>query len=314
MPWRIAILLLAAAAAGLSAGKERQSTQGEADRIRVSSEMVLVDASVVDTHGHPISGLNKANFRLFENHSEKKISWFGEDEAPVSIVVLFDTSGSMDGKLKRSAQAVAELMRYSQTGDEFALFTFASEPRLVLPWTRDDDAIPAALLDERTQGTTALIDALYEAGKYAAAASNTRRLLFVLTDGGDNNSRWREKQVLRHLQEMDVELYAVDIHETSFTAVSPELAGGPALLERMCSGLSGRYVSVDRMGDLAGAVDRIRREIRSQYVLGYRPDAIERDGRFHPLEVKVSPPAGVHRVSVRWRRGWREPQGEGSVE
>ena len=236
MAWRTAILLLAFACTGIAADDGWPNSQGEAERIRVSSEMVLVDASVVDAHGRPIPGLTQANFRLFENHAEKKISWFGEDEAPVSIVVVFDTSGSMDGKLKQGAEAVARLLRYSQTGDEFALFTFANQPQLVQTWTRDDAAIPAALMNTRTHGSTALVDALYEAGRYAGTAANSRRLLFVLTDGGDNNSRWRETQVLKQLQETDVELYAVDIHDTSFTSAFPGVAEGPALLERMCTG------------------------------------------------------------------------------
>jgi Ca-activated chloride channel family protein len=304
---RIAILLLAAGTPGVVAA-------GEANRFRVSSEMVLVNTSVVDSHGRPIAGLTKDNFRLFESHREKKIAWFSEDQAPVSMVIVFDTSGSMEGKLKRCAEAVAELLRSSQTGDEFALMTFSNQPQLVRKWTHDEAAIPAALLNERAHGTTAVIDALQMAGRYANTGSNSRKLIFVVSDGGDNSSRWRETQVLQQLQEMDLELYAVDIRESAFTPSYPGLAEGPGLLDRLCDSLSGRYMAVDRMGDLTGAVERIRREIRSQYVLGYRPGALERDGRFHPVEVKVAPPAGMHRISVRWRRGWREPQSEGAVE
>ncbi|MGA2182796.1 MAG: VWA domain-containing protein [Bryobacteraceae bacterium] len=311
---RIAILFLSAMISGAVAGDRRPSDEGEASRFRVSSEMVLVNASVVDSRGRPISGLSKENFRLFENHAEKKIAWFSEDQAPVSMVIVFDTSGSMEGKLNRCAEAVAELLRSSQTGDEFALVTFSNQPQLVRAWTRDEAAVPAALLNARAHGTTAVIDALHMAGRYANTGANPRKLLFVLSDGGDNSSRWREPQVLRQLQELDLELYAVDIRESGFTPPYPGVNEGPGLLDRMCDGLSGRYIAVERMGDLADAVERIRREIRSQYVLGYRPGALERDGRFHPVEVKVAPPAGMHRITVRWRRGWREPQGEGAVE
>jgi len=306
---QVAILLLAATLPGAAAGDQRHSDEGEASRFRVSSEMVLVNASVVDSRGRPIPGLTKENFRLFENHAEKQIAWFSEDQTPVSMVVVFDTSGSMNGKLERCAEAVAELLGLSQKDDEFALVTFSNQPRLAQAWTRDEAAIPAALLNARAHGTTAMIDALHMAGRYANSGANARKLIFVLSDGGDNSSRWRETEVLRQLQEMDLELYAVDIREPGFTPAYPGLLEGPGLLDRLCDGLSGRYIAVDRVGELAGAVERIQREIRSQYVLGYRPGELRRDGRFHPVEVKVAPPAGIHRISVRWRRGWREPRG-----
>jgi Ca-activated chloride channel homolog len=304
----IALFLLAAAIPA-AAGDKRQTDEGEASRFRVSSDMVLVNASVVDSHGRPIPGLTRENFRLFESHAEKKIAWFSEDQTPVSMVIVFDTSGSMEGKLNRCAEAVADLLNSSQPGDEFALVTFSNQPQLAQTWTRDDAAIPAALLSARSHGTTAMIDALRMAGRYANTGANARKLIFVLTDGGDNNSRWTETQVRRQLEELDLELYAVDIRDPGAVSRYPGIPDGPVLLERMCDALSGRYVAVDRMGELAGAIDRIRSEIRSQYILGYRPDELTRDGRFHPVEVKVMPPAGMHRISVRWRRGWREPQG-----
>ena len=306
--------LLALVLPALGAGDRPSAQQGEASRIRVSSEIVLVDASVVDSHGRAIAGLTKANFRLFENHAERKISWFSEDQTPVSMVVVFDTSGSMVSKLTRCAEAVAELLRSAEKGDEFALVTFSSRAQLAQTWTRDDAAISGALLNARAHGTTALLDAIDMAGHYAARGANPRKVMFVLSDGGDNASRLRELQVRRRLEEMDIELYAVDIREGDSPMAWPGVLEGPQLLDRLCDDLSGRYVPVERMSDLADAVERIRREIRSQYVLGYRPEALARDGRFHTLQVRVTPPPGMHRVSVRWRRGWREPRGQGAVD
>ena len=310
---RIAVLM-AFTLSALVAGDRLNAPENEPGRIRVSSEIVLVNASVVDSHGRAIAGLTKANFRLFENHAERQISWFSEDQTPVSLVVVFDTSGSMAGKLTHCAQAVAELLRTAQNGDEFALFTFSNRVELAQAWTHDDAAVTSALLNARAHGTTALLDAVDTAGHYAAQGANPRKVMFVLTDGGDNASRFREIQVRRRLEEMDIELYAVDIREGDMPIAWPGVLEGPQLLDRLCDDLSGRYVPVERVNDLADAVERVRREIRSQYVLGYRPDPLARDGRFHPLQVRVTPPSGVHRVSVRWRRGWREPQGEGSVD
>jgi len=300
--------LLALTLPAFAAGNQRHPEEGEAGRIRVSSEMVLVNASVVDSRGRPVPGLMKANFRLFENRDEKNIASFSEDQAPVSMTIVFDTSGSMAGKLQRCAQAVEDILKSAQSGDEFALVTFADRPQVVQPWTRDDAAISAALLDARAHGSTALLDAIDLAGHYAATGANARKVMFVLSDGGDNASRFRENQVRRRLEEMDIELYAVDIRDDSVSLAWPAELEGPGLLDRLCDALSGRYIPIERMADLPDAIERIRTEIRSQYVLGYRPGPLSRDGRFHLLQVRVTPPPGMHRISVRWRRGWREPR------
>jgi len=306
--------MLAAAVSGPVAGDKHNDDEGEASRFRVSSDMVLVNASVLDSRGRPISGLTRDNFRLYESHAEKAITWFSEDQTPVSMVIVFDTSGSMEGKLQRCGEAVSELLRSTQAGDEFALVTFSNQPQLAQTWTHDDSAISSALLNARAHGTTAMIDALRMAGKYARSGANPRKLLFVLSDGGDNSSRWTENELRHQLEETDLELYAVDIQESGALSRFPGIVDGPGLLDRLCEALSGRYVPVDRMAELGDAVEKIRREIRAQYVLGYRPDALDRDGRFHRVELKVTPPAGMHRISVRYRRGWREPESQRAVQ
>jgi Ca-activated chloride channel homolog len=306
--------MLAAAVSGAVAGDKHNDDEGEASRFRVSSEMVLVNASVLDSRGRPISGLTRDNFRLYESHAEMPITWFSEDQTPVSMVIVFDTSGSMEGKLQRCGEAVSELLRSTQAGDEFALVTFSNQPQLAQTWTRDDSAISGALLNARAHGSTAMIDALRMAGKYAHTGANPRKLVFVLSDGGDNSSRWTESGLRHQLEEMDLELYAVDIQEAGALSRFPGVIDGPGLLDRLCEALSGRYVPVDRMGELTDAVEKIRREIRAQYVLGYRPDALDRDGRFHRVELKVTPPAGMHRISVRYRRGWRDTESQQAVQ
>jgi Ca-activated chloride channel family protein len=195
------------------------------------------------------------------------------------MVIVFDTSGSMDGKLQRCEEAVSEPLSYTQAGDEFALVTFSNQPQLVQTWTHDESEISSALLNARAHGATAMIDALRMAGEYARTGANPRKLL-----------------------------------DPGALSRFPGVIDGPGLLERLCEALSGRYVPVDRMGELGDAVKKIHREIRAQYVLGYRPDTLDRDGRFHRVELKVIPPPGMHRIALRYRRGWREPQSQRAVQ
>jgi Ca-activated chloride channel family protein len=276
---RFAILMLAAAASGAVAGDKRNNDEGAASRFRVSSDMVLVNASVLDSRGRPISGLIRDNLRLYESHAEQPIAWFSEDQTPVSVVIVFDTSVSVDGKLQHCGEAVSELLRSTQAGDEFALVTFLNQPQLAQTWAHDDSEISSALLNPRAQGTTAMIDALRMAGTYARTGANPRKLL-----------------------------------DPGALSRFPGVIDEARLIDRLCEALSGRYVPVDRMGELGAAVKKIHREIRAQCLLGYRPGALDRAGRFHRLELKVTPPPGMHRIALRYRRGWREPQSQQAVQ
>jgi Ca-activated chloride channel homolog len=280
----------------------------QAQNFRVSSDLVLVNATVIDPAGLPVTGLTQDRFRLFERRAEERIAYFVEEETPVSVVIVADTSASMKKKLDVCAQAAAELFRSILPGDEFALVTFAERPQLAVPWTADDQAIRAALSQTQAHGTTALRDALLFGAQYARHARNARKVLLVVSDGGDNHSRYSSMELRRRLEEADLDVYAINMTESWYTGPKDEVSEESSPLEELCEHISGRYVKVDNMRKLPEAVSRISREIRSQYVLGYHPGQLSGAGRFRRVEVKVAPPSGVRRVSVYWRQGWREPE------
>jgi len=277
----------------------------QAASFRVSSDLVLVNASVLDAAGRPVTGLTQDRFRLFENHAEQRIAFFAEEQTPVSMVVVADTSGSMRGKLDVCAQAATALVRSYFLGDEFALVTFADRPHLAVPWTDNGKAILAALSQTGAYGDTALLDAVLFAAQYARHAHNPRRVVLAVSDGGDNHSRYDRSEVIERMEESGIEVYAVSLGESGFAALfdggSPDDA-----LEEMCDRASGRFVSVENMAKLPEAMDRISREIRSQYLLGYYPARRSGGGRTHSVAVKVTPPPGLRRIDVRWRRRWSE--------
>ena len=306
------VFFLATLALGGDSRGAQQSTEGDASRFSISSDLVLVNATVLDMRGRPVNSLTRENFHIFENQTEKKIEYFSEEETPVSMIVVADTSGSMAGKLPGCVEAIARLFDGATPGDEFALITLGSQAVLAREWTRNDANLRDVLANTRAHGSTALLDALHMAALYSRTAANARRLVFIVSDSGENHSRFRERDVRRLLEETELEMYAVDIRGPD-RALEPEVLEGPGLLDRLCEEAAGRYIAIDRMSELPKAVERISREIRSQYMLGYRPAAIGQAGRFHKVEVRVHPPSGMHRLSVRWRRGWREPA-EGKVD
>ena len=281
---RWAMLLMAAACA-----------RAETAAFRVSSDLVLVNATVRDAAGRPVTGLTQDRFQLFEGRRSQRIAFFTEEETPVSLMLVADVSRSMRGKLDVCARAAADLVRTVLPGDEFALVTFAGRPRLEVAWTEVGAVVTAALSRAQAAGTTAMFDALLLGAQYVRHARNARRVVLVVSDGGDNHSRYGRREARRRLEESGLELYGVGLEE------SP-------LLEDLCEHAAGRYVTVDDTSKLPDAISRISREIRSRYVLGYRPARLDGAGRFHRVEVQVAVPHGFERVSVSWRQRWREPE------
>lgn len=273
---------------------------------RAGANVVLVNATVLDRHNRPVRGLSRNDFRLFEDKKEQSISYFSEEELPLSLAVVFDTSGSMAGKVSQAREALDELLRDSNSADEFSLVTFADRPQWAVPWTNNAGDILAAVLFSKPHGVTSLLDAVAFAVQRMVDARNPRRAVLILSDGGDNHSRFTEGHIARLLEEAGVELYAVDMSPAWITrSRSPEEFEGPQLLDRLCDDAGGRYFQVDGAKELAAAARRISLELRSQYVLGYTPPDTAADGRFHRVNLQIVPTGQAPKLSVYWRHGYR---------
>jgi VWFA-related protein len=284
------------------------SWAGSADQFRADANVVLINATVLDRHDRPVRGLTRDQFRVYQDRAEQSIAYFAEEETPVSLAVIFDVSGSMNGKLAASRIALDTALKSANADDEFSLVTFSTAPHLAAGWTEDPEDLQNRLLLESAHGQTSLLDALETGLKQLKHARNTRKALLIISDGGDNHSRTTEREFMQSLAESGVQIYALDTAEPDFLrSRSPEEFDGPDLLERICDGAGGRYFQVDGKRELAAAAEQISRELRSQYVIGFVPDKQERDGRFHQVRVQVAHPAQTQKLSVFWRRGYRAP-------
>lgn len=299
-----AALLLSASPSPHAAAAERTPPA----YFRAGADVVLINATVLDRDSRPVRGLARADFRLFEDGKQQTVSSFTEEEVPLSLAIVFDTSGSMQGKSGRAREALGAMLRDSNAADEFSLITFADRPQLAVPWTGDAGDVQNDVLFAKPHGSTSLLDAIALGLGRMGSARNPRRAILILSDGGDNHSRNTWRGIARRLEEAGVEMYALDMSADAILRnFSSEEFAGPELLERLCDAAGGRYFQVDGAKQLTAAAEQISRELRSQYVLGYSPLDKAGDGRFRRVRVQVVPPAGASRLSVYWRRGYRVP-------
>ena len=239
----------------------RPSPERRVPSIRLDIKMVMIPTNVTDQHDQPILKLHKEDFRLFEDSTEQKIESFSIDQAPVSLGIVFDASGSMKNKIDKSFTAVEQFLKTSLPGDEFFLVQFADVASVVTPFTRDPEQITSNLGLIRPQGWTAMFDAIYLAVNQMRHAKNPRKALLILSDGGDNNSRYSDGEVINLLREADVQLFAIGLFDDAH------------FLKKAAAETGGAVVAVHNLNDLSDAVDKLSTQVRSQYVLGYYPSS-----------------------------------------
>jgi VWFA-related protein len=226
---------------------------------------------------------------------EQKIAAFSIDQAPVSVGIVFDSSGSMKNKIGGSRSAVQQFVKSSLPGDEFFLVQFADLPALRAPFTPDGDEISAGLSLVQPYGWTALYDAIVLAVNQMRQAKNSRKALLVLSDGGDNHSRYSSSEVIDMLREADVRLYAIGLFDSA------------RFLKKAAEETGGGVVEVNDMKNLPDAIDTLSAQLRSQYLLGYYPAEPQNDGKFHAVKVKLSNAASRLKLRASWRHGYYAP-------
>jgi VWFA-related protein len=271
--------------------------------IRVETRLVLIPVTVNDPLNRPVSGLEKENFRVYDDKVEQTITQFAMDDAPIAAGLVFDTSGSMGEKLKRSRMAATVFFKISDPDDEFFLVEFDSQPRLVVPLTRDYGKIEEELTFSRSKGSTAMLDAIYLALQQMRKSQKDKKTLLLITDGGDNNSRYSVTEVKKLIVESDVLIYAIGIFGGGST---PEEAGGPELLSHIAESTGGRMFMANPE-DMPDIAKRIGIELRNRYILAFSPTSQAHDGKYHHIQVKVVPPRGLPPLQAHWRTGYTAP-------
>ncbi len=276
--------------------------------IRVDSTLVLIPVTVTDPMNRFVTGLEKENFRVFEDKKEQQIQQFSSEDAPISIGLIFDCSGSMGHKLEKSRLAVAEFFKTANPEDEFFLVQFNDNANLAQPFTPNPEEIQNRLAFTQSKGRTALLDAIYLGLHEMKKARHARKALLIISDGGDNSSRYTETEIRNLVKEADVQIYAIGIYEPiASRGRTPEEAAGEGLLTEVAEVTGGRQYPVDNVNELPDIAAKIGVELRNQYVLGYAPRNQEHDGKYRRVEVKLIQPHGLPSLRPFYKLGYYAP-------
>jgi len=285
---------------------------GTADRsapdIRVNSDLVLIPVMVTDRQDRLITGLERDHFRLWDEKTEQIISHFASEDVPVSVGLVFDCSGSMTSKLAESRAAVAEFLRSANPEDEFSLVTFNDRAELAVPFTSEIGEIQNRMIFITSRGRTALLDGIMLSMNEMGRAKHRRKAILIISDGGDNHSRYSTREVKERLRESDIQVYSIGIAGSpSVQFRTMEEQDGPALLDDIAKQTGGRLFQVNDIAELKGIAVKISNALRNQYVLGYVPTAGMRDGKYHRVRVRIAQPKGEPSFRTSFRSGYLAP-------
>jgi Ca-activated chloride channel family protein len=273
--------------------------------VKKDVELVLVPVTITDPMNRLVTGLEKENFQLTDNGQQQVIRHFSSEDAPISLGVIFDISGSMADKIDKSRQAVVEFFRTANPQDEFFLITFSEKPEVLVDFTSSVEDIQNKLVYAVPKGRTALLDAIYLGMNRMTKAHYERKALLIISDGGDNHSRYTEGEIKAMVREADVQIYGIGLFDRDFK--TPEEREGPALLSDVTEVTGGRTFVIGSPNELADVATKIGIELRNQYVLGYRPTNPGRDGKWRKIKVKLNPPRGLPPLHVYAKTGYYAP-------
>jgi Ca-activated chloride channel family protein len=270
--------------------------------IRVDTNLVLIPVSVTDRENQPVVGLPSDRFRVFEGKTEQRVRQVFREDAPVSVGIVLDTSGSMKRNLPKEREAVVEFLKNANPDDEFFLVSFNNTSELAVPFTADSDVIQSRLNNlGEYKGKTALLDATYLALHHMKDARNPRKALLVISDGGDNHSRYSEAEIRRFVRESDVWIYAIGIYAEGPQMLPEEERGGEKLLTDIAEETGGRQFPVYDARELPALAAKIGLQLRNQYVLAYSPVKTEDDGKYRRVQVKLMEGRALR---LSWRPGY----------
>ncbi|HLW54509.1 MAG TPA: VWA domain-containing protein [Candidatus Angelobacter sp.] len=271
----------------------------------VDVNLVLVPVTVTDDWNRIVTGLDKENFTVMEGNESQQLRYFSSEDAPLSLGVIFDMSGSMSDKIEKAREAVIEFFKTANPLDEFFMITFNDRPQLRADFTHSVEEVQAKLVYTVPQGSTALLDAIYMGISKMKDARNAKKALLIISDGGDNHSRYTENEIKAMVKEADVQIYSIGVFTAGVT--QPEEIAGPALLTAVSEVTGGRMFTINNPNELADVATKIGIELRNQYVLGYRPKNKVKDGRWRKIKVKLIPPKGLPHLNVYARTGYYAP-------
>ena len=270
--------------------------------LHVDVDLVMVPVTVSDSLNHTVTSLKKEDFMLYEENQQQEIRYFSTEDDPISVAILLDVSKSMTDKIETEREAIVEFFNNANPEDEYFAIAFSDRPRVLADSTQSIDQLQGKLLAEEPGGSTAMLDAVYLAISKLQSSRYERKAIFILSDGGDNASRYKLREIKSLAQESDVQIYAVGLFETFFFNTLEERLG-KVWLGEITDVTGGRTITVDNRGKVPEAAATISREMRNQYVLGYRPTGTAKT-KWRKIRVRLTS-SGDRSLRPYYRRGYQ---------
>jgi len=284
-----------------------EEARSSSNTIRTEVTLALVNVTVTDPLDRLVTGLEKENFRVFEDGVEQEIVTLSSEDVPVSIGLIFDMSGSMSDKAEKARQAAVQFLQTANPRDEFFLVNFGDRAALTRSFTTNIEELQDGMLFTPSRGRTALFDAIYLGLSQMRGARNSKRALLIISDGGDNNSRYTESDVRNFVKEADCQLYSIGLFDANDQRRTVEELYGPTLLSEITQLTGGRVFPVTSLNELPDIAAKIGLELRNQYVLGYKPGNVSHNGTWRKIKVKLVPPKGLPHLNIYAKTGYYSP-------
>jgi len=276
--------------------------------LHMDVDLALINVTVTDPYNRLVTGLDPDNFRVYEDNIEQEVVTFSSEDVPISIGVIFDFSGSMANKISKAREAALQFFKTANPQDEFFLVSFNERAELTSSFTNSIEDLQSRMMLTAPKGRTALLDAIYLGLSQMRGARNGKRALLILSDGGDNHSRYNESDIKRLVKEADTQLYAIGIFDPlGYRNRTPEELNGPSLLGEVTEMTGGRVFAVENLNELPDIASKIGMELRNQYVLGYRPSNKAHDARWRKIKIKLRAPKGLPPLNVYSKTGYYAP-------
>jgi Ca-activated chloride channel homolog len=299
----VTVLLICSSAGGAQENSRQAASPDQASPVRLGVNLVTVPVTVTDPYDRFVTGLRKEHFELYDEKVKQDVIFFAEEDAPITIGIVFDVSGSMKEKIQRARLALSRFVDTSHPDDEFFLVGFNHRVELLEDFTSSGDRVVSRLTLREPSGRTALYDAGYLAIQKVVDGQHRRRAILIISDGMDNSSRYTYRQLRDEIKETGVQIYAIGVFGLFRNSISEE-AMGRSILEEITSMTGGRAFFPDSPLELDDVITRIALELRHQYSLGFYPTNVDLDGQWHRIRIRVNPPRGLPRLRVRAREGY----------
>lgn len=289
-----------------------QSADGRAEHtrpLRKDVDLVLVPVTVTDPLNHPVLMLKAEDFAIYEGQSQQEIRYFSQEDAPISVGLVLDCSASMKNKIEYERQALEEFFTNANSEDEYFAVAVSNKPQLIATASDSFGTLEDRLSSSPPHGRTALFDAIYLAIANLRSSRYQRRALLIISDGGDNTSRYTREEIKKVIEEADVLTYAIGIFDEEPIPLlrTIEEKMGRDWLGELTDASGGRTIAADDRRKIPEIAAMVSRELRNEYVLGYRPSDDSHDGKWRKIMVKVRPPSRRVRLQVHYKAGYRTP-------